>query len=122
MAGLHLDGPGAHPLGHEALKVWIDGAVFRGNSVVAGLGSPCRVRRLAGEQNFVERLLHGIEHLCLFLRQIAGKVTQKSFFGEAPFIAVEHDAGTRRRCRICLGQGCVILTRIRRTRGHIDER
>src|SRR2546430_2270913 len=42
MAGLHLDGLGAHPLGHEALEVRIDGAVFRGNGVVAGLGSPCR--------------------------------------------------------------------------------
>src|ERR1700682_4379014 len=29
MAGLHLDGLGAHPLGHEALKVRIDRAVFR---------------------------------------------------------------------------------------------
>ena len=43
MAGLHLDGLGAHPLGHEALEVRIDGAVFRGNGVVAGLGSPCCV-------------------------------------------------------------------------------
>jgi hypothetical protein len=33
MAGLHLDGLGAHPLGHEALEVRIDGAVFRGNGV-----------------------------------------------------------------------------------------
>ena len=29
MAGLHLDGLGAHPLGHEALKVRIDRAVIR---------------------------------------------------------------------------------------------
>jgi hypothetical protein len=29
MAGMQLDGLGAHPLGHEALKVRIDGAVFR---------------------------------------------------------------------------------------------
>ena len=29
MAGLQLDGLGAHPLGHEALEVRIDGAVFR---------------------------------------------------------------------------------------------
>ena len=29
MAGLHLDGLGAHPLGHEAFKVRIDRAVFR---------------------------------------------------------------------------------------------
>jgi hypothetical protein len=29
MAGLHLDGFGAHPLGHEALKVRIDRAVIR---------------------------------------------------------------------------------------------
>src|SRR5947207_8261422 len=28
MAGLHFDGLGAHPFGHEALKVWIDCAVF----------------------------------------------------------------------------------------------
>ena len=49
MAGLHLDCLGAHPLGHEALKVRIDGAVFRGNGVVAGLESPCRVRGPTGE-------------------------------------------------------------------------
>jgi hypothetical protein len=29
MAGLHLDGLGTHPLGHEALKVRIDRAVIR---------------------------------------------------------------------------------------------
>src|SRR4051794_38150933 len=29
MAGLHLDGLGAHPLGHEALKVRIDRAIIR---------------------------------------------------------------------------------------------
>jgi hypothetical protein len=40
MAGLHLDGLGAHSLGHEALEVRIDGAIFRRNGVVAGLGSP----------------------------------------------------------------------------------
>ena len=56
MAGLHLDGLGAHPLGHEVLKVRIDGAVFGGNGVEAGLGSPRRVRGLAGEQSLVERL------------------------------------------------------------------
>src|SRR3984893_17793989 len=61
MAGLHLDCLGAHPLGHEALEVRIDGAVFRGNGVVAGLGSPCRVRGLAGEQSLLERLLDRIE-------------------------------------------------------------
>jgi len=29
MAGLHLDGLGTHPLGHEALKVRIDRAIIR---------------------------------------------------------------------------------------------
>ena len=40
MAGLYLDGLGAHPPGHEALKVWIDGAVFGRNGTKARLGSP----------------------------------------------------------------------------------
>ena len=29
VTGLHLDGPGSHPFGHEALKVRIDCAIFR---------------------------------------------------------------------------------------------
>src|SRR6478609_5373165 len=86
MTGLHLDGLGAHSLGHEALEVRIDGAVFRRNGVVAGLGSPCRVRGLAGEQSLVEWLLHRIEHFRLCFRQIAGKVTQESLFGKASLI------------------------------------
>src|SRR5580704_15204868 len=102
MAGLHLDGLGAHPLGHEALEVRIDGAVFRGNGVVAGLRSPSRVRGLASEQSLVERLLHGVEHLRLCFRQVAGKVMQESLFGKASFIAVEYNAGTGRWRRICL--------------------
>src|ERR1700751_6329346 len=109
MAGLYLNGLGAHPFGHETLELRIDGAVFRGNGVVAGLGSPCRVRGLAGEQSLVKRLLHGIEHLRLCFRQVAGKVTQKSLFGEASLIAVEHDAGTGPRWRRSLSPGRVIL-------------
>jgi hypothetical protein len=42
MAGLHLDCLGPHPLGHEALEVRIDGAIFRGNGVVAGLEAESR--------------------------------------------------------------------------------
>src|ERR1700690_3889461 len=61
MAGLHLDRLGAHALGHEPLEVRIDRAVLGRNGVVSRLRSPCRVRGLAGEQSFVERLLHGIE-------------------------------------------------------------
>jgi hypothetical protein len=41
----------------------------------------------------VERLPHGVERLRLCFRQVAGKITQKSLFGKASFIAVEHDAG-----------------------------
>src|SRR6266480_606934 len=78
MTGLHLDGPGSHPLGHEALKVRIDRAIFRRNRVVAWFRPPCRLRRLAGEQSFVKRLLHGIEHLRLLLRQVAREITQKA--------------------------------------------
>jgi hypothetical protein len=83
---------------------------------LARLRSPGRVRGLAGEQSLVERLLHGVEHLRLCFRQVAGKVTQESLFGKASFIAVEHDAGTGRRRRIGLGQGRVILARILRAR------
>ena len=43
MAGLEFDGLGAHPFGHEALEVRIDGAVFRGNGVVLDRHAACVV-------------------------------------------------------------------------------
>ena len=52
MAGLHLDGLSPHPLGHEALEVRIDGAVFRRNGVVAGLGSP---NKLPNSNHFADK-------------------------------------------------------------------
>src|SRR3984893_7828996 len=57
MAGLHLDGLGAHPLGHEALEIGIDRAVIRGNRIETRLRPPGRMRGLAGEQSLLERLL-----------------------------------------------------------------
>jgi Protein of unknown function (DUF938) len=45
MAGLHLDGLGAHPLGHEAFEIGIDRPVFRGNGIAiisAGGESPTK--------------------------------------------------------------------------------
>ena len=70
----------------------------------------------------MERLLDRIEHLGLRLRQVAGEIAQERLFAKPSFIAVEHDAGRRRRRRICLGQRRVVLARIRRARRHIDER
>ena len=70
----------------------------------------------------MERLLHRVEHLRLRFRQVAGEIAQEGLLGEASFVAVEHDAGRRRRRRIGLGQRRVILARIRRPRRHIDQR
>src|SRR5262249_26806458 len=97
MAGLHFDGRCAHALGHEALQVWIDCAVFSRNGIITRLGSPCCVRGLAGEQGLVERLLDSIEHFRLRLRQVAREVAQERFLAETSFIAVENDASRRLR-------------------------
>jgi hypothetical protein len=48
MARLHFDGLGLHPLGHEALEVWIDRSVFCRNRIVARVRSQGRVEGLAG--------------------------------------------------------------------------
>jgi len=53
----------------------------------------------------LERLLDRIEHLGLRLRQVAREITQESLLGKPSFIAVEQDAGRRRRRRIGLSVG-----------------
>ena len=49
MACLHLDGLGAHPLGHKAFEIGIDRPVFRGNGIETRLRPPGRMRGLARE-------------------------------------------------------------------------
>jgi hypothetical protein len=121
MAGLHLDGLGAHALGHEALEIGIDRSVFRGDGIEARLRPPGRMRGLACEQSFLERLLDRIEDLRLRFRQVAREIAQERGFGETPFIAVEDDPGGGGWRRKRLGQGRIILARIRRPRRHIDK-
>src|SRR3984893_9176490 len=105
MAGLHLDCLGAHPLGHEALEVRIDGAVFRRNGIESRVRSTCGLSSLAGEQCLVERLLDGVEHLRFCFWQVAGEITQERSLAETSFIAIENYAGRRRRRRIRPGPG-----------------
>src|SRR4029077_1560703 len=54
MAGLHLDGLGAHALAHEAFEIRIDRPVFRGNGVETWLRPPRRMRGFAREQSLLE--------------------------------------------------------------------
>jgi hypothetical protein len=122
MARIHLDGLGAHALRHETLEVRIDRAIFGRDGVIAGFRSPGCMRGLTSEQSLLERLLDRIQHLGLSLRKVARKITQKSLLGKPSFIAVELDAGRRRRRRIGLGQGRVIFARVRRPSGNINKR
>jgi hypothetical protein len=57
MAGLHLDGLGAHALGHETFEIRIDRPVFRGNGIETRLRPPGRMRGLSREESLLERLL-----------------------------------------------------------------
>jgi hypothetical protein len=70
----------------------------------------------------MERPLDRVERLCLRFGQVTREITQKSLLAEAPFIAIEHDAGRCRRRRKFLGQGRIIFASIRRSRSHIDNR
>src|ERR1700691_623005 len=56
MAGLHLDGLGAHALGDEAFEIGIDRPVFRRNRIETRLRPPGCMRCLARKQSLVERL------------------------------------------------------------------
>src|SRR6476620_4326410 len=78
MAGLHLDGLGAHPLGHEALEIGIDRAVLGRNRIEARFRTPRGLRGLSREESLLERLLNRIEHLRLRFRQVAREITHES--------------------------------------------
>src|ERR1700756_5950607 len=80
------------------------------------------MRRLAGKQSLLEWLLDRIEDLRPRFRQVAREIPQEGSLAETSLIAVEDNPGTRWRRRICLGQGRVVLARVRRARRHIDQR
>src|SRR5262249_15202680 len=96
--------------------------IFRGDGMPAWLRPPCRVFGFAGEQGLMEWPLDCAERLCLRSRQVAREITKESLLAEASFVAIEYDAGRRRRRGILLGQGRVIFASIRRSRSHIDNR
>src|ERR1700683_1409459 len=95
MACLHLDGPGAHTLGHETFEVGIDRPVFRRNGIETRLRTPGRVRGLAGQQSLVERFLYRIEDLRFRFRQITGEIAQERGFAKTSLVTVEDDSGGR---------------------------
>ena len=70
----------------------------------------------------MERPLGRIERLGFRRRQVAREITQECLLAETSFVAIENDAGRRRRCRKLLRQGSVIFAGIRCPRSHIDER
>ena len=70
----------------------------------------------------MERPLGRIKRLGLRRRQVACEIAQEGLLAEASFIAIEHDAGRRGRCRKLLRKGSVIFAGIRCPRRHIDER
>jgi hypothetical protein len=45
----------------------------------------------------MELLLNRVEHLCLRLGQVAREIAEERLLAETSFIAVENDAGRRRR-------------------------
>ena len=121
MACLHFNRRRAHALGHEAFKIWIDGAVFGRDGIETGLRPPRRMAGLTCQQSLLERLLDCVEYLCLRFGQVACEIAQERLFAKASFIAVENNAGGGRWRRKFLGQRRVILARIRRPCRHIDE-
>src|ERR1700722_6206776 len=94
---LNFDGLGTHPRGHEAFEIGIDRAVFRGNGIETRLRPPGRMCGLAREQCLLERLLDGVEHLRLRLRQVAREIAQERLLAETSFIAVEDNPSRRWR-------------------------
>src|ERR1700733_893969 len=121
MARFHLYGSRAHTLGHETLKVRIDGPVFSGDCIEARLRPPGCLCGLAREQGLLERLLDRVQDPRLFLRYIARKVAKESLLAQPTFFTIEEDPRGRGRCWKLLRQRRVILVRIGRTSRNVDQ-
>ena len=121
MTRLHLDRLRTHALGHEALKIGIDGPVFRGHGIPTRLRTPRRVCRLAGKQRLLKRLLNGVKDARLVGRQVAGEIAQECCFTESSPSSPSDNASRGGWRRKLLGQRRVILARIGRPRGDVDK-